>query len=280
MHIIIKEDILLSNSSLLFTRTYWQTANMTICSNLNENSEFGLLSLRIYDFLYIGIFRFLSFIVLFIGYYIYKRYVIKSGSVISSKFFLLLPIYYDYLRFLILFSLIIGILNVIPQLSSTMLSPWGLSLQLGGFHFFYEGLYYFFIQYGAGRNAFMKSFIFAIISFVFTSISFLEAAYYYRNDNEFVYFIVMLQYNVILVALYSVTIAVPMDYIYRRPAMRYYAVIQSVYYLLWILALFLTHYGVDAGYCVAAATYLSLDGVLKPVVIFYSLSIDSQVKIK
>jgi hypothetical protein len=250
---------------------------MTICSNLVENSRYDILTLHIYPYVYIGVFRFLSFAVLFLGYYQYRRYVNKQGK--NAGFYIILPLYYDFLRLLIAYSLIIGLFNVANPKENKITSPVGLGLQLGGFHFFYEGLWYFMMQYGAGRKSFRDSAVFGFIVAAFTYFTFYFAAMAYINGLEDIFFALMTMYNVVLVLMYLSSVIVPVSLLYRRPAQLVYSVFNCVYYSAWALAICTSHFGNDFGYCVAASNYLLSDGILRPIIMFYTLSMDSQVSL-
>ena len=249
---------------------------MTFCHNLVENSRYDLLTLQIYPYVYIGVFRFLSFAVLFLGYYQYRRYV-QQGK--SAGFYIILPLYYDFLRLLIAYSLIIGLFNVANPKENKITSPVGLGIQLGGFHFFYEGLWYFLLQYGAGRKSFRDSAAFGLVVAAFTYFSFYFAAMAYINGLENVFFILMSLYNVVLALIYLSSIVLPVSLLYRRPAQLVYSIFNCIYYSVWLLAICTSHYGNDFGYCLAASNYLLSDGILRPVIIFYILSMDSQVSV-
>jgi hypothetical protein len=248
---------------------------MTICHNLTHGTDYGLLSLQISPYFYIGVFRLLSFVVLFLLFYEYKKYTTRTGQLSAMKFFLILPIYYDYLRLLILYSVTIGVLNVIPY--NTLVNSFGIAGQLAGFHFFYEGLWLFLTQYGAGRRAFLGATAFGLLSALVSFIVFFAASIEIHKYDESHAFVYLMSYNVVYSLVYILSAVVPDNMFYKRPAMKWYAVVQGVYYAVWVLSVVAVFNGVDAGYCIAASNYILLDGILKPAVIFYTLSMDSAV---
>ena len=248
---------------------------MTVCNNLTDKDEDGLLSLQISSYFYIGIFRLLSFLVLFILFYYCKKYAQRTGNLGRAKFFLILPIYSDYLRFLILYSAFIGFFNVFSR--SLFLNPYALSGQLAGFHFFYEGLWFFLTQYGAGRKAFLRGASFGLLSAAVSFFCFFFATQYMDHDNEDNAFAILLSYNFVYATMSLCPILLPMEIFYRRPAMLIYTVTQTFYYLIWIFSVMMVYFGVDIGYCFGAVNYILFDGILKPMAIFYTLSLDSQV---
>lgn len=248
---------------------------MTVCKNLTHGEDYGLLSLKIASYLYIGIFRLLSFIILFIIFYYSKKYAQRTGNLGRARFFLILPIYMDFLRLLILYCFFVGVVNIVFR--NFFLSPFTLSLQLGGFHFFYEGLWFFFTQFGAGRKAFLRSSSFGLLSGAVSFFAFFTAMHFMDDGDDDSANYILLAYNVMYVGMSLLPICIPTELLYRRPAMLPYSVMQVAYYALFIIAVVLVFFGVDAGYCVAATNYILLDGILKPVIIFYTLSVDSQV---
>lgn len=247
---------------------------MTVCSNLTDGNEYGLLSLQIASYFYIGIFRLLAFVVLFIMFYYCKKYAQRTGNLGRARFFLILPIYSDFLRFLIFYCAVVGFVNVIFR--DISLNPITLSAQLGGFHFFYEGLWFFMTQYGAGRKAFLRSSLFGFLSGFVSYCCFFVATQYMEHDNDDYAFVVLLSYNVVYTAVALAPILVPVSIFYRRPAMLPYTTVQAVYYGIWLISVTMVYFGVDVGYCFGATNYILFDGILKPMVIFYTLSVDSQ----
>lgn len=248
---------------------------MTVCKNLTDGEDFGLLSLQIAPYFYIGIFRLLSFLVLFIMFYYCKKYAQRTGNLGIARYFLVLPIYLDFLRFLIFYCAVIGGLNVL--LRGFFVSPVALSAQLGGFHFFYEGLWFFLTQFGAGRKAFLWATGFGLLSGCVSFFTFLFATYYLENDDDDAAFVILMCYNVVYAAISLTPILIPIQHLYRRPAMLGYTCVQVGYYGLWIVCVVFVYFEQDVGYCLGAANYILFDGILKPMIIFYTLSIDSQV---
>jgi serine/threonine protein kinase len=247
---------------------------MTVCSNLTDGDEYGLLSLQISPYFYIGIFRLLAFFVLFVLYYYCKKYAQRTGNLGRARFFLILPIYSDYMRFLIFYCAIVGIANVIFH--NAFVNPFALSAQLGGFHFFYEGLWFFLTQFGAGRKAFLRATGFGLASGTASFFAFFFATQYLKHDNDDAAFAVLLGYNTIYFTLSIAPVLVPVQHFYRRPAMLAYTTVQAGYYGLWLVSVVTVYLGQDVGYCLGASNYILFDGILKPMVIFYTLSIDSQ----
>ena len=249
---------------------------MTVCNNLTEGDEYGLLSLQIASYFYIGIFRLLSFIVLFIVFYYCKKYAQRTGNLGRARFFLILPIYSDFLRIMIVYCAVVGFVNVIFR--NFFVNPFALSAQLGGFHFFYEGLWFFLTQYGAGSKAFIRASLFGVLSGTVSFFCFFVATQYMKHDNDDYAFSVLLSYNIVYCGIALIPIVLPQDYFYRRPAMLWYTITQAAYYGVWLVSVIMVYFGVDVGYCVGATNYILFDGVLKPLAIFYTLSIDSQVR--
>ena len=248
---------------------------MTVCYELVEGSEYGLLSLQISKYFYVGVFRLFSFLVLFTLFYQYKRYTSRTGQLSKMKFFLILPIYYDYLRLLIIYSFAIGGMNLLPAKYNPLLNPYGIASQLGVFHFFYEGLWLFLTQYGAGRKAFVRATGFGLLSALISYSTFYIAAVEIKNDRDSYSFFYLCTYNVVMALLYVSTLVTRESFLYRRPAMKAYAICQAVYYIIWVFCVITVFNGTDVGYCFAASNYILFDGILKPAVIFYTLSMDS-----
>jgi hypothetical protein len=245
------------------------------CLSLKDD-DFKFLGIHLKNFS-IGIFR-LSIFILISVWYLRSRWIISKqltrDETVNSKF-LLLPAYFDFLRVLVVYSVIIGVISA----SSDSLAhrPVSFAFFVGTFHFFYDGLWFFFVQYGAGFKAMLRACIFGFISFIVTFCVFFKTAVYLRDDEEDGWFSLMMAYNGAYMLLFALPLCLPVDVLYRRPAIYAYSAVNMLYHFMACVFIMLLYLDVNAGYCVAAGLYVGFDSIIKPIVVYQALCADSEV---
>lgn len=80
-----------------------------------------------------------------------------------------------------------------------------------------------------------------------------------------------------IVVFYAVTLFAPMKYVYRRPALRIYAMYQIVENSTWICVTTMIYLDVQFGYCVQMVANTVMQGLLQSLFVYYALVEDSNV---
>jgi serine/threonine protein kinase len=201
-----------------------------------------------------------------------KTILLGQEDVHPERPFLLLPAYFDFLRLFIFYIFFVTVINL--SVGETM-SPFGFAIQVGLFHFFYDGLWFFFTQYGAGSRAFARSFWFGALSGIGSTFIFAVVARNLRDHDNNAWFPVLLWYNVVYIILFALPLVIPKDYMYGRPPMKVYSGLMCVYHSLYLSFIVLIRNDNNSGYCVAVTVYILFDCILKPFVVVSALSVDS-----
>lgn len=220
----------------------------------------------------------LSVFILLLGHVWRKRRQIlrshsEEGTPTSGTSFLLLPAYFDFLRLFIFYIFTVTVVNLSSDYSSRQ--PLGLALQIGVFHFFYDGLWFFFGQYGAGSKAFIRASWFGFFSAALTTFTFTAVARNLRNADDQKWFPVILSYSLAYAMLFGLPLIIPAEYLYRRPPMVVYSSLMCAYHVLYCIFVVLVHSGENSGYCLAVSVYILFDCILKPLCVVTALAIDS-----
>lgn len=203
-----------------------------------------------------------------------RRYILRNVShEASNSAFLLLPAYFDFLRIFIFYIFLVTVINL--SAGHVIQRPLGFSLQIGIFHFFFDGLWFFFSQFGAGSKAFARSFWFGFCSACASTLVFLYVARnLYSSDNN-MWFPLFLAYNLTYTAIFALPLVAPASVIYRRPPMHMYSTVMCAYHFLYTFFIILLRLDVNSGYCIAVFVYVLFDCILKPVCVVLALAIDS-----
>jgi len=208
-----------------------------------------------------------------------KRRVAKafeSGNVGIGMRYLILPSYYDYVVALILTSFVYGLFSLLG--GSLRELPVVAAVQGGVNHMFREGLAFFLMQYGAGYYAMRRAAFYAVL---WGAICFVVLLLVYRLKekgdrmsklslfgNMFFCIFVLLFYCVITFS--------PVERVYRRPALKLFAMFQICDMSLWILIVVFLYMEFDVAYCIMFTTRTILEGVVEQIVVFYVLCLDSE----
>jgi hypothetical protein len=100
----------------------------------------------------------------------------------------------------------------------------------------------------------------------------------YQNHDRFSKAYVMYFFHTSLVAVfYIVTLIAPMKHVYRRPALRVYAIYQIVENITWIVVVTLVYQKVEFGYCLQLVSSVAMQGLLQSLFVYYALVEDSNV---
>lgn len=82
-----------------------------------------------------------------------------------------------------------------------------------------------------------------------------------------------------VVVFYAITVMAPISIVYRRPALKVYALYQIVENTTWLLVSTLLYFDIQFGYCVQLVTMVAMQGLLQSIFIYYALAEDSNVRV-
>jgi hypothetical protein len=80
-----------------------------------------------------------------------------------------------------------------------------------------------------------------------------------------------------VVVFYAITVFAPIKYVYRRPALRIYAIYQIIENTTWIGVTTLLYLDIQFGFCLQLVSTVSMQGLLQSLFIYYALVEDSNV---
>jgi hypothetical protein len=252
--------------------TFWQQYHISI-----THAEGGNI--------FLGMSRIVSFL-LFFSFNWYNRVLLskKAGDNVNVIKGLVLPSYFTYIYIYIVLSLAAGIMDLLIQRvgnNPDAINVWLIPIETGLYHWLYEGLAFFLMRYGAGVKAIYRSlsysFVWGIITLVvyFFLMSILTSQFGFTFDSDVAYSI-FLTYDMVLLCFYTTFLVVPIDHLYRRPALIFYARFNVVYYALNAISGSLVFQKVTEAVCPCSAIVFVFVAIIQPVVIFKTLQIDSQ----
>lgn len=165
-----------------------------------------------------------------------------------------------------------------------------LAMQMGAFHTLLEGLAFYLMRYGTGWRAVRDSLICGLIWGAFTFIVYFVQMTLFCGTYSLVglpieraikrqmWLGVSCGYNSMLLLFYLTFLVVPMNWLYRRPALRLYSQFQTIYQLFWIITSVLVYEKTDNSptVCVLSAFAIVLMVFVHPVITYYALQLDSQ----
>jgi hypothetical protein len=233
----------------------------------------------------LGVSRCLSFIILF-ALDSYNRRLLRSKTSENTNVIpgLILPYYFGYIYLFIGFSLGAGLIDILLQVSGaddSLVNNWIIPIEQGLFHWLYEGLAFFLMRYGAGwlamKRALLYSGIWGMVSFLFFFMLFsmFDANYGFKTDANNAY-AVYISYQIILLVFYGSFVVLPVDKLFRRSAMNFYAKFNVAYYTVFILFGTLLYEQRFNAVCAGSIIIFILVSFLQPIAIFRTLQIDSQ----
>ena len=82
----------------------------------------------------------------------------------------------------------------------------------------------------------------------------------------------------LVITFYMVTVFAPIELVYRRPALRVYAIYQIIENTTWIVVTTLLYNDIQFGYCLQLISSIAMQGLLQSPVVYYALAEDSNVR--
>jgi len=140
-------------------------------------------------------------------------------------------------------------------------------------HFFYEGLAVFLMHSSAGISAILASCVAAFLVAVVTL--FMKVSVFFDRDH-LRSFSVDLLWEAALLLFYLAIVLLPSSVIPRRPALKIYAVFWALFHTLTLVAVALTLFDVDAGFCLYAFPTWTVGALLRAVITYVVVVRDSQ----
>lgn len=229
---------------------------------------------------YMGIVRILSFLILlFMDRRNRRRMQSKAVSVSSSgptAVAVVLPVYYDVINAFILWSFVFGILDISDQ--SVTRSHINVATSFSLFHFMVESLTFFLMQPGAGKKDFKHGIMFGTVVMLLSFTVFALSEFMFDVSDK-VPIITFTIFHALLIGFYGTLLVTPVIVVFKRPALRPYAAFMMIYNIVWMSMNYLTYRGIRGSTCGTYLVYVLLDGVAVPLILYYTLSLDSQVRV-
>lgn len=222
---------------------------------------------------YMGMVRILSFLILLLMDR-HNRTKLQGSRGAGAGVAVVLPIYYDVINAFILWSLVFGILDV--SNGSITRSHFNIGLNFCLFHFLAESVAFFLLQPGAGRNDFRRGIQFGLFVLMVSLAAFLISEYMFEISDK-VAIVTFTVYYALLALFYLTVLVTPLRIVFKRPALKPYATFMLIYNCVWMSLNYLTYTGTRGSTCGTYVVYCILDGVSVPLVLYYTLSQDSQV---
>lgn len=231
--------------------------------------------------------RLLAFFILF-GFNYYNKLLLQrkldNAHVVKG---LILPFYFHFIYMYLALTLLTGLLNLIVQYGFH--NPYNIlvfimPVETGLSHCLYEGLAFYLIRHGAGLNAIYRALAQGLVFGLFTTVvwffifgekHYAEYNIHTHQPHKIVYSIYV-SYQILLLLFYSLFIVVPINYLYRRPAMDIYAPWNIMWTVLCIIFSSLVYTRQSDAYCPAVGIMFICTSFVQPLIIFLTLRKDSQ----
>jgi tryptophan-rich sensory protein len=189
---------------------------------------------------------------------------------------IILPSYFEYIFAMIIACLLMGIIDVVgrrPLLRQMV--KFGISRLLS------EGLTFFLMQHGAGYYAMRVALLYAIIwsllcVAVLYAVGVPQQKEKHNNLTSAEFYGHAILYGGIFL-FYLMLLTCPLYIIYRRPALRFFSVVQMILFLLDLIVITLIWLEDEIGYCIKFTSNILITGVIFPLIVFYTLAKDSEV---
>lgn len=235
----------------------------------------------------LGLGRLFSFFCI-LGLHGYNRRLLRKKAESNANIIpgLVLPYYFSFIYLYIAISLLAGLVDLgITQLDDrdrVRVYNWLIPLEQAVFHWFYEGLAFFLMRYGAGvraiRLALRRSWVWSAVTFLFYFFIFssLEQTFNLGASGlDEVYALAMTYFSVLLV-FYVSFVVLPERFLHRRSALVFYAQCSAAYYSVSMIFLSIAYYKNRSIICSASIVSFIYVAFLQPWVLFHTLQLDSQ----
>jgi hypothetical protein len=234
--------------------------------------------------IFLGVSRIFAFFLIFIlNWYNRKLLREKASENVNVVPGLVLPYYFFYIYLYIGLSFLAGIIDFSLKgaPNEVIIYNWIVPIEQGLFHWLYEGLAFFLMRYGAGVKAIQRSLVvsglWGVITFIFYFYIYsISDASYGQNANKNHAFDLFLTYQAILLSFYSLFVIIPSKYLYRRPALEFYAKFNCILYATALIVGSLVDADVTDAVCPGAVIIFIEVAFFQPFILFKTFQIDSQ----
>jgi hypothetical protein len=155
-----------------------------------------------------------------------------------------------------------------------------IAIETGVSRMFAEGLAFFLMQYGAGYSGLKRATIYAFIwGLIVVGVTLLIASVerYHGTGVSRSALTGRLIYYCLITFFYLFVLLSPLEWVYRRPAFAPFGWFQFFTGSIYILVVVCLWFEFDLAYCFLFGATTILDGVGFPLMVFLSLTLDSEV---
>jgi hypothetical protein len=234
----------------------------------------------------LGLGRLLSFFCILLLHQ-YNRYLLRAKSLDNVNIIpgLVLPYYFTLIYLYIGLSLLAGLVDLL--ISSALLDyresiyNFVIPFEQAVFHWFYEGIAVFLMRYGAGvkaiQSALSYSFLWSLITFIvfFCIFSTLKGTNSFQL-NPAAGYTLFVMYAGVLFLFYTAARILPKRILYRRSALKFYALFNMCYYGASMVFSSVAYYKYRNAVCPASVLSFFYIAFIQPYILFKTLQIDSQ----
>ena len=221
-----------------------------------------------------------------------NSYLIKVNGGGSAVRGMVLPMYSEYFYYLLAIALIFGVMDIADfRRESNLAQLITIPLQMALEQCLFVTLAIFLTKYGAGVAAIRQALRYGLCWAVITEIIFFfiisftldyfdVARNIHTNDRNDITLALFVTYMAILILFYSILAFTPLTYKYRRPACIFYSKFNVLYLSYIVFICILLELGVTstAFTCPCGILLIAIAAIIQPIVIFYTLQLDSQVR--
>lgn len=232
----------------------------------------------------LGMTRIISFSILMFLNWRNKLLLIKNDNPYESSKNIMLPAYFFYIYTLMIMDGIAGIINIFLSLLNPSnlnnINSWILPIESGIFHAYYEGLAIFLLRYTASRSAFLWSMLYGSLWGIFTEVIILTEVQLQFISSSFnisgIQYGMFIFYCILLLIFYMGLTILPMETLYRRPAMKRYSSFNIILQLFWIMSSTIIEFTSNDAQCAITIVGIILIGFAQVIIVWYTLLLDSQ----
>lgn len=228
---------------------------------------------------------FAFFCILFLHNYNRKLLRAKADDNVNVVPGLVLPYYFAFIYLYIGLSLLMGLIDVgvsaVSDDVSSSIYNWLIPFEQAVFHWFYEGLSFFLMRYGAGVKAIKRSLVisgmwsvltFAWFFFIFCAF---QGTFGQPSSRDRGYGLIASYFGSLLI-FYCSVVFIPRNILFRRSALEFFGKWNIMYYSMCLIFATLAFNLHDDVLCPTAIISFFYVSFVQPMVLFRTLQIDSQ----
>lgn len=233
----------------------------------------------------LGLGRLVSFFCI-MGLHRYNRRLLREKEQDNVNVIpgLVLPYYFSFIYLYISLSLLAAIVDLslspVGQLDNQKIYNWLVPAEQAVFHWFYEGLSFFLMRYGAGIRAIKRSLymsgVWSLVTFIFYFFMYSSLkGSFVSFDPDRAYILVTTYFSCMWV-FYGMFIVLPKRWLFRRSALNFYSYFNFAYYTASLIFSSVAYYSYSSVICPASIVSFIYIAFVQPLVLFRTLQIDSQ----